>query len=130
MEFSQIPSAAPATPPAAEAPKAEAPKKEVETPKTAAPVLKEEAKAEAKKPETAVEETETYIVNGKETKLTKAQARELVQKAAYTDQQMKEAAQMKAAVKGLLEKLKTPNGLKEVLSDPAIGQDWKKWAID
>lgn len=121
MEFSQIPSAvAPATPVTPEAPK------KVEEVKVATPEVKE---AEAVKAE-PVDEGEEYEIGGKKVRLTKAQQKEFIQKSGYADQQMKEAAQLKKYVANLVEKLKSPDGLEEILSDPAIGMDTKKWAIE
>lgn len=54
----------------------------------------------------------------------------VLQKALYADQVIKDASQAKKGAEAFMAKLKEPGGLKEVLSDPAIGVDYKKWALE
>lgn len=60
----------------------------------------------------------------------KARLTAVLQKALYADQVIKDASQAKKGAEALMAKLKEPGGLKEVLSDPAIGADYKKFALD
>jgi hypothetical protein len=72
-------------------------------------------------------------VAGKPQKLkfaNKDQLKAVLQKALYADQVIKDAAQAKKGAAELMEKIKTRQGLREILSDPAIGVDIKKWALD
>ena len=59
----------------------------------------------------------------------KEQLKAVLQKALYADQTIKDASQAKKGAETLMAKLKTPQGLREVLADPAIGVDIKKFAI-
>lgn len=61
---------------------------------------------------------------------TKEQLRAVIQKALYSDQMIKEGVQAKKATEALMQKLKTPQGLREILADPEIGVDFKKLAIE
>ena len=65
------------------------------------------------------EETETYVVNGKEVKLTKAQAKAYVQKGLFADQRGKSFDVLKSKTEALIEGLK--NDPLSVLLDPALG---------
>lgn len=60
----------------------------------------------------------------------KDQMKAVLQKALYADQVIKDAAQAKKGAADLMEKIKTRAGLREILSDPAIGVDINKWAIE
>lgn len=60
----------------------------------------------------------------------KDQLKAVLQKALYADQTIKDATQAKKGAAELMEKIKTRAGLREILSDPAIGVDIKKWAIE
>jgi hypothetical protein len=60
----------------------------------------------------------------------KARLTAVLQKALYADQVIKDAAQAKKGAEALMEKIKTRQGLREVLSDPAIGADLKQWALE
>lgn len=70
-------------------------------------------------------------VKGQKQKLsgTKEQVRAMLQKALYADQMIKDAAQAKKGSESLMAKLKTPQGIREVLSDPEIGVDIKSLAL-
>jgi len=61
---------------------------------------------------------------------TEDQLKAILQKAVYADHVIKESAQKIKGTEALMEKIKTPQGLKEVLNDPAIGMDVKKFALD
>ena len=61
---------------------------------------------------------------------SKDQLKAVLQKALYADQTIKDAAQAKKGAAELMEKIKTRQGLREILSDPAIGVDLKKWALE
>ena len=72
-------------------------------------------------------------VGGKKQNLkfaSKDQLKAVLQKALYADQVIKDATQAKKGAANLMEKIKTRAGLREILSDPAIGVDIKKWAIE
>lgn len=60
----------------------------------------------------------------------KARMTAVLQKALYADQVIKDAAQAKRGAAELMEKIKTRQGLREIMSDPAIGVDIKKWALE
>jgi hypothetical protein len=60
----------------------------------------------------------------------KARLTAVLQKALYADQVIKDAAQAKKGAEAFMLKLKEPGGLKEILSDPAIAVDYKKWALE
>lgn len=78
------------------------------------------------KAETKVEEaTEVIKVNGKEMKFTKAQVTALAQKGFFADQKLKSMDVLQSTTSKLIEKLKTPEGLLEVLSDKALGTSKK-----
>ena len=59
----------------------------------------------------------------------KDQLKAVLQKALYADQTIKDATQAKKGAAELIAKLKTPQGLREVLADPDINVDIKKFAI-
>lgn len=72
-------------------------------------------------------------VKGQKQKLKfadKGQLRAVLQKALYADQAIKDGTQAKKGAEAMMAKLKTPAGLREVLSDPAIGLDLKKFVLD
>ena len=84
------------------------------TPATGTPVAKpEEAKDE-------------YIVAGKKILLTKEQAKVAVQKGLFADQKLKSLDVLKKSTETLIGKLKTPEGLLEILKDPALGASPKE----
>lgn len=60
----------------------------------------------------------------------KARLTAVLQKALYADQVIKDASQAKKGAEALMEKIKTREGLREVLSDKAIGVDFKKWVLE
>lgn len=60
----------------------------------------------------------------------KDQLKAVLQKALYADQTIKDGVQAKKGAEALMAKLKTPQGLKEVLSDPSIGLDLRKFVLD
>lgn len=60
----------------------------------------------------------------------KARLTAVLQKALYADQVIKDATQATKGASAFMAKLKEPGGLKEILSDPAIGMDYKKFALD
>ena len=72
-------------------------------------------------------------VKGKTQKLkfeNKEQLKAVLQKALYADQQIKDAAQAKKGAAELMQKLKTEEGLLEILRDPEIGLDIKKFSLN
>lgn len=100
----------------------------VATPTPAAPtpaapeILKTNAPAGGVKAEAPkAEELETYIVDGKTVKLTKAQAKAAVQKGLFADQKLKSLDVLQGKTAALINQLKTPDGLMQVLKDPALG---------
>lgn len=71
-------------------------------------------------------------VKGQKQKLsfkTKDQLTAVLQKALYADQVIKDATQAKKGAETLMQKLKTEEGVREVLSDPDINLDVKKFAL-
>ena len=60
----------------------------------------------------------------------KNQLKSIFQKALYADQAIKDGTQAKKGAEAMMAKLKTPQGLREVLSDPAIGLDLRKFVLD
>jgi len=71
-------------------------------------------------------------VKGQKQKLKfkdKNQLTAILQKATYADSVIKESSQKIKATEALMSKLRTPQGLKEIMADPAIGQDYKKFAL-
>jgi hypothetical protein len=59
----------------------------------------------------------------------KDQLKAVLQKALYADQTIKDATQAKKGAAELIAKMKTPQGLREVLADPDINVDIKKFAL-
>lgn len=93
------------------------------------------AEGEQKKTEVVPEDPFEFDldVKGQKQKLkfqTKDQLKAVLQKALYADQVIKDASQAKKGAEALISKLKTPQGLREVLSDPEISLDYKKFALD
>lgn len=106
-------------------------------PAAPAPVATEGAQIvpEQKKQDVAVVDPYDFDldVKGKTQKLkfeSKDQLKAIIQKALYADQQIKDATQAKRGAADLMQKLKTAEGRREVFSDPEIGVDIKKWALD
>lgn len=60
----------------------------------------------------------------------KDQLKAVLQKALYADQAIKDGTQAKKGAEAMMAKLKTASGLREVLSDPAIGLDLRKFVLD
>lgn len=72
-------------------------------------------------------------VKGQKQKLSfkdKNQLTAVLQKALYADQTIKDGVQAKKGAEALMQKLRTEEGLKEVLSDPEIGIDMKRFALN
>jgi hypothetical protein len=72
-------------------------------------------------------------IKGQKQKLkfqTKEQLKAVLQKALYADQIIKDGAQAKKGAETLMQKIKTEQGLREVLQDPDINMDVKKFAIN
>lgn len=72
-------------------------------------------------------------VKGQKQKMTfasKEQLTAVLQKALYADQVIKDATQAKKGAAELMQKLKTPAGIREVLTDPDINVDVKKFALE
>lgn len=93
------------------------------------------AEGEPKKVEPIVDDPYEFDldVKGQKQKLKfkdKDQMKAILQKAMYADQVIKEGSQAKKWTAELKEKLKTPQGLREVLRDPEINMDEKKWALE
>lgn len=95
----------------------EAPKADV---KAEAKPVEGEAKAVVDEPK------DEYIVNGKKILLTKAQAKAAVQKGLFADQTLKSVEVLKTKTAGLLEALKTPEGIISILKDPSLGASPKE----
>ena len=74
----------------------------------------------------AAEPTEEYIFDGKPVNLTKAQAKAYVQKGLFADKRIKSAQVLEAKTKPLIEALKTPEGLIQILKDPSLGANPKE----
>lgn len=108
------PIAPPAAPPAAPA-KPEAAKPALGAPPAGAPPAP-----------ASNEPTEDYVVNGKTVKLTKAQAKMYVQKGLHADGKLKSMEVLQGKTAGLLQALKTPDGLLAILKDPALGASPKE----
>lgn len=60
----------------------------------------------------------------------KDQMKAVLQKALYADQTIKDAVQARKGAESLMQKIKTADGLKEVLRDPEIAFDLKKFVLD
>ena len=97
---------------------------------TAAPAANTEAAAPAEgtvtTPAATPEATETIKVNGKEIKVTKAQLIAAAQKGYFADQRIKSADVLKGKTEALINSLKTPDGLLQILKDPALGASPKE----
>lgn len=78
-------------------------------------------KAVAGAPKPVEQATETIKVDGKEVKVTPAQLRALAQKGYFADQRLKSLDVLQGKTKSLIDSLKTPEGLMQVLKDPALG---------
>jgi hypothetical protein len=107
------------------APVAEAPAAAIDT---AAPVAEAPAAIEAKNPY----EFELDVKGQKQKMVFKDQQQlvAVLQKALYADQVIKDASQAKKGAETFMEMLKTAEGRKKVFSDPAIGVDYKKMALE
>jgi hypothetical protein len=70
--------------------------------------------------------TETIKVDGKEVKVTPSQLRALAQKGYFADQRLKSVDVLQGKTKALIDSLKTPEGLLQVLKDPALGASPKE----
>lgn len=129
MNFADIPNPS-AQPPAPKpvAAKAEPKAEQVVPEATVGDVASKAAEA---KPEAKAEagDAKKFKLNikGKEIEITEDQAIAMLQKAAYADQQIKEAAQAKKGAEGLIQRLKENPW--EVLADPAVGHDVKQLAV-
>ena len=96
---------------------------------TAAPAANTTAAPEAAAatiPAANTEATETLKVNGKEIKVTKAQLIAAAQKGYFADQRIKSADVLKGKTEALINALKTPDGLLQILKDPALGASPKE----
>ena len=97
---------------------------------TAAPAANTEAAAPAEGTVTptaaTTEATETIKVNGKAIKLTKAALIAAAQKGYFADQRIKSADVLKGKTEALINSLKTPDGLLQILKDPALGASPKE----
>lgn len=60
----------------------------------------------------------------------KDQLTAVLQKALYADQVIKDATQAKKGAAEMMQKLKTPQGIKEIFADPDINVDVKKFALE
>lgn len=72
------------------------------------------------------EATETIKVNGKEVKVTKAQLIAYAQKGMFADGKLKSMGTLTEKTAGLLNALKTPEGLLGILKDPSLGANPKE----
>lgn len=72
------------------------------------------------------EATEEIKVNGKVIKLTKAQLVAAAQKGMFADQKLKSMDVLQSKTAALINALKTPEGLLQVLKDPALGASPKE----
>jgi hypothetical protein len=95
--------------------------------KAAAPEVKPAVNGAATQATPKQEEaTEEVKVNGKIVKLTKAQLVAAAQKGLFADQRNKSFDVLKGKTEALINALKTPDGLLEVLRDPALGASPKE----
>jgi hypothetical protein len=108
-----------AAPNAAPSVKGEAAKPAVGAPAAGAPAQTPAAPA-------ASEPKHKIKVNGKEHELPLSELIKLAQKGAFADQKLKSVDVVSAKTQQLLSKLKTPEGLIEVLKDPALGASPKE----
>lgn len=88
------------------------------TPAKAAPAVDPKAQAT---PTPAAEPTQEFVVNGKPVKLTAAQVKMAVQKGLFADQQLKSIDVLKKNTEALISKIKTPEGIIEILRDKSLG---------
>jgi CRISPR/Cas system CSM-associated protein Csm2 small subunit len=72
------------------------------------------------------EPTEAYVVGGKTYNWTKAQARAYAQKGFNADQKLKSMDVLAKSSQSLLAALKTPEGILNLLKDPALGNSPKE----
>ena len=78
-----------------------------------------------KAPTPPAEELETYIVEGKEVKLTKSQAKAAVQKGLFADKRLKSMDVLARSSQAIVEALKTPAGVINLLKDKSLGNSPK-----
>ncbi len=78
------------------------------------------------KPAVGAEPTRDYKVNGKIVKLTQSQADAYTQKGFAADQKLKSMDVLQGKTAGLIQALKTPEGLLSILKDPALGANPKE----
>lgn len=67
------------------------------------------------------EATRTIKVNGKEVQVTESQLITLAQKGYFADQSLKSTRELTAKTQRLIEALKSPEGILEVIKDPTLG---------
>lgn len=71
------------------------------------------------------EPTQEFIVNGKPVKLTAAQVKVAVQKGLFADQKLKSVDAMQKGTQGIVEALKTPEGVLKLLQEKSLGNSPK-----
>ena len=91
------------------------------TPVKAAPADPKAAAVDPKAAAPVVEPTEEYKVGGKIVKLTKAQAKAYVEKAAYANDQLQSVKALRESTTNLINELKTPEGIVNILNNPKLG---------
>ena len=96
-----------------------------QAPQTVAPVDPKGGAAPAPANGTAPAATYELKVDGKVFNVTEAQLRAYAQKGFFADKAFKSVDVLKSSTSNLINKLKTPEGLWEVLSDPALGANPK-----
>ena len=96
-----------------------------QAPQTVAPVDPKGGAAPAPANGTAPAATYELKVDGKVFNVTEAQLRAYAQKGFFADKALKSVDVLKSSTSNLINKLKTPEGLWEVLSDPALGANPK-----
>ena len=96
-----------------------------QAPQTVAPVDPKGGAAPAPANGTAPAATYELKVDGKVFNVTEAQLRAYAQKGFFADKALKSVDVLKSSTTNLINKLKTPEGLWEVLSDPALGANPK-----
>jgi hypothetical protein len=84
------------------------------------------AGAPAAKPAAGAEATFEVKVNGQVKKLTQSQLIAAAQKGLFADQKLKSMDVLQGKTAGLIQALKTPEGLLAVLKDPALGANPKE----
>lgn len=72
------------------------------------------------------EPTQEFVVNGKTVKLTAAQVKTAVQKGLFADGKLKSMDVLAKSSQGILNALKTPQGLLGLLKDPSLGNSPKE----